>query len=92
MKITLMPKYHVKRLPNYSAVIPSYIKCFPEYLRMNGYYATNNVKDKLDGDIVNVSSPYTVYQGGTIKLRKGETLIVNAMRIGYSPAIVKYIY
>ncbi len=55
------------------------------------FYA-NGVKGKLDGDIVNVSSPYTVYQGGTIKLRKGETLIVNAMRIGYSPAIVKYIY
>lgn len=28
----------------YSAVIPSYVKCFPEYLRVAGYYCTNNVK------------------------------------------------
>lgn len=31
-------------LAPYSAVIPSYVKCFPEYLRMAGYYCTNNVK------------------------------------------------
>lgn len=29
---------------NYSAVIPPYVKCFPEYLRMKGYYTTNNEK------------------------------------------------
>jgi N-sulfoglucosamine sulfohydrolase len=28
----------------YSAVIPEYVKCFPEYLRMNGYFCTNNEK------------------------------------------------
>ena len=27
----------------YDAVIPSYVKCFPEYLRADGYYCTNNV-------------------------------------------------
>ncbi|WP_262487779.1 sulfatase-like hydrolase/transferase [Chitinophaga sancti] len=26
----------------YSAVIPDYVKCFQEYLRMAGYYCTNN--------------------------------------------------
>jgi N-sulfoglucosamine sulfohydrolase len=31
-------------LPSYSAVIPPYVKCFPEYLRMAGYYTTNNEK------------------------------------------------
>lgn len=31
-------------LPTYSAVIPPYVKCFPEYLRMAGYYTTNNEK------------------------------------------------
>ena len=31
-------------LPGYSAVIPPYVKCFPEYLRKNGYYTTNNEK------------------------------------------------
>ncbi len=30
----------------YSAVIPEYVKCFPEYLRAAGYYCTNN--DKTD--------------------------------------------
>lgn len=28
----------------YSAVVPPYVKCFPEYLRMDGYYCTNNEK------------------------------------------------
>jgi len=31
-------------VPTYSAVIPEYIKCYSEYLRMNGYYCTNNSK------------------------------------------------
>lgn len=29
----------------YSAIIPAYIKCFPEYLRGAGYYCTNNAKE-----------------------------------------------
>lgn len=29
----------------YSAVIPADVKCFPEYLRANGYYCSNNVKE-----------------------------------------------
>jgi arylsulfatase A-like enzyme len=28
----------------YATVIPEYVKCFPEYLRMEGYYCTNNEK------------------------------------------------
>lgn len=28
----------------YSAVIPDYVRCFPEYLRKAGYYTTNNEK------------------------------------------------
>ena len=28
----------------YDAVVPHYVKCFPEYLRAAGYYCTNNVK------------------------------------------------
>ena len=31
-------------VPPYSAVIPDYVKCFPEYLRKAGYYCTNNEK------------------------------------------------
>jgi arylsulfatase A-like enzyme len=31
-------------VPTYSAVIPEYVKCYSEYLRMNGYYCTNNSK------------------------------------------------
>lgn len=30
----------------YAAVVPHYVKCFPEYLRAAGYYCTNN--DKTD--------------------------------------------
>jgi N-sulfoglucosamine sulfohydrolase len=36
------PKY--QPVPSYSAVIPEYVKCFPEYLRKQGYYCTNNEK------------------------------------------------
>ena len=36
------PKY--QPVPSYSAVIPDYIRCFPEYLRKAGYYTTNNQK------------------------------------------------
>jgi len=31
-------------LTPYSALIPAGVKCFPEYLRMAGYYCTNNAK------------------------------------------------
>lgn len=33
-----------KPLRQYSAVIPDFVKCFPEYLRAEGYYCTNNSK------------------------------------------------
>ena len=36
------PKYQPG--PSYSAVIPAYVKCFPEFLRKQGYYCTNNEK------------------------------------------------
>lgn len=32
-------------LPSYSIVPPSYVKCFPEYLRKEMYYCTNNPKE-----------------------------------------------
>ncbi len=38
------PKYMPPGVPSYSAVIPDYVKCFPEYLRKAGYYTTNNEK------------------------------------------------
>jgi arylsulfatase A-like enzyme len=31
-------------VPQYSAVIPSYVKCFSEYMRETGYYCINNHK------------------------------------------------
>jgi len=31
-------------VPQYSAVLPPYVKCFTEYLRESGYYCTNNYK------------------------------------------------
>jgi arylsulfatase A-like enzyme len=38
------PKFMPEGVPAYSAVIPPYVKCFPEYLRKAGYYCTNNEK------------------------------------------------
>jgi arylsulfatase A-like enzyme len=43
-------------IPNYEAVTPPYVKCFPEYLRGAGYYCTNN--DKTD---YQVGNPFTVW-------------------------------
>lgn len=34
----------------YSAVLPSYVKCFSEYLRQAGYYCTNNSKTDYQFD------------------------------------------
>jgi len=34
----------------YSACVPHYVKCFPEYLRAAGYYCTNNVKTDYQFD------------------------------------------
>lgn len=43
---TLTPPQMAKYMPvpAYSAVLPEYVKCFPEYLRKAGYYCTNNEK------------------------------------------------
>ena len=43
-------------VPNYSAVIPDYVHCFPEYLRIAGYYTTNNEKTDYQFD-----APVTVW-------------------------------
>lgn len=43
--ISVLPKYIEEGVPNYSAVIPKEVKCFPEYLRMAGYYTSNNQKE-----------------------------------------------
>lgn len=32
-------------IPNYSPVVPENVRCFTEYLRMAGYYCTNNAKE-----------------------------------------------
>ena len=46
------------------------------------------IRQKPNGTPVKVSTPWIVYQSGTIiKLKKGEHLLVNATRIGYTPAI-----
>lgn len=34
---------------------------------------------------------WNVYDGDVIRLNKGETLHVNAMRIGYKPALIDYV-
>ncbi|MFC6099077.1 sulfatase family protein [Olivibacter domesticus] len=49
-------QYIRKGIPNYSAVIPAYVKCFPEYLREVGYYTTNNEKQDYQFD-----APVTVW-------------------------------
>jgi arylsulfatase A-like enzyme len=45
---------------------------------------------KKNGDKIAAAPVWQVYNGETIQLAKGETLQVNAMRIGYKPAIIDY--
>ncbi|NME70594.1 sulfatase family protein [Flammeovirga aprica] len=46
----------------YSAVIPSEVKCFPEYLRREGYYCTNNAKTDYQ-----FASPFTAWDQNDAK-------------------------
>ncbi len=45
-----------KNRPLYEAVPPPEVKCFPEYLRLTGYYCSNNVKEDYQ-----FHSPVTVW-------------------------------
>lgn len=42
--LSISPKLDRSGLPAYSAVIPAHVKAFPEYLRRQGYFTTNNEK------------------------------------------------
>ena len=41
---------------------------------------------------VTVPKPWKVYSGGTIPLKKGQTILVNAQRIGYRPTEKVFLY
>lgn len=49
-------------IKSYSAVIPDFVRCFPEYLRQAGYYCTNN--DKQDYQFL---PPVTVWDESSKK-------------------------
>jgi N-sulfoglucosamine sulfohydrolase len=49
-------------LPSYSAVLPAQVKCFPEYLRLAGYYCTNNAKQDYQFE-----APVTVWDESSNK-------------------------
>ena len=51
-----------KGLKPYSAVIPSDVRCFPEYLRAAGYYCTNNAKQDYQFE-----APVTVWDENSKK-------------------------
>ena len=44
MRTTSLGPYSQMGVPSYEAVIPHYVKCFPEYLRAAGYWCTNDGK------------------------------------------------
>lgn len=49
-------------IASYSVVPPSYVKCFPEYLRREGYYCTNNAKEDYQ-----FQAPVTVWDESSNK-------------------------
>lgn len=48
-------------VPPYSAILPSYVKAFPEYLRKMGYYTSNNAKEDYQ-----FQEPVTVWDESSI--------------------------
>jgi hypothetical protein len=44
-----------------------------------------------NGQPISVEKPWEVYNGGVIALQKGDTIEVNAHRIGFLPAVTNYI-
>ena len=48
--------YATRGIPSYEAVIPHYVRCFPEYLRAAGYFCTN--RNKADYQFI---APLTVW-------------------------------
>ena len=54
------PKF--QPVPPYSAIIPQYVKCFPEYLRIHNYYCTNNAKQDYQFD-----APVTVWDENSLE-------------------------
>lgn len=52
-------------------------------------FGFTNIQNKIV-DSVNVPRPWKVYEGETIKLKKGQTLLINAHRIGYLPSEAIY--
>ena len=44
MRTTSLGPYAGMGVPSYEAVIPHYVRCFPEYLRAAGYWCTNDGK------------------------------------------------
>ncbi|MEC7263201.1 MAG: sulfatase [Bacteroidota bacterium] len=55
------PKLMPEGVPNYSAVLPPEVKAFPEYLRMGGYYTTNNAKEDYQFE-----EPVTVWDESSV--------------------------
>ncbi|MDO8928433.1 MAG: hypothetical protein Q7W54_05530, partial [Bacteroidota bacterium] len=44
-----------------------------------------------NGEIIEVETPWQVYDGKPVKLQEGEKLLVNAMRIGFQPATNEFV-
>lgn len=63
---TVADQFPEAEIPNYSAVLPSEVKAFPEYLRRNGYYTTNNHKEDYQFEepvtVWDESSPAASYE------------------------------
>ena len=55
------PKLMPEGVPGYSAVLPPEVKAFPEYLRIAGYYATNNAKEDYQFE-----EPVTVWDESSV--------------------------
>lgn len=49
-------------MPSYSVVLPPQVKCFPEYLRREGYFCTNNAKEDYQ-----FQAPVTVWDESSAK-------------------------
>jgi arylsulfatase A-like enzyme len=62
LKLSSVKDAYPPEYVGYSAVVPEKVKCFPEYLRAQGYYCTNNFKEDYQFE-----APRTVWDESSTK-------------------------
>lgn len=97
------PMYHPEGVPSYWAVLPELVKAFPEYLRKEGYYTSNNHKEDYQFEepvtVWDESSPAASYRNRSqnqpffsvfnLARTHESQMMIQQDSIGYDPSDMK---